>query len=156
MVREAPLGTGARAVGLGEWLVLGKGEAAAGGADRSSNLADACEAVVGAVYIDRGYRQAKSFVNRWLGESVDEALSSETRKDPKSLLQEHLQANGSKPPKYRLVSASGTPGEIVFTLEVVIGSEPVASGSGTRKIDAERQAASKALGLLMSETKIEE
>ena len=152
VVRQETLALVARTIGLGQWLVMGKGEATAGGADRSSNLADAFEAVVGAVYVDRGYRQARSFVNQWLGEHVDEALSAETRKDPKSLLQEHLQANGSKPPKYRLVSESGPPSDIVFTMEVVIGSETVASGSGSRKIDAEREAASKALNLLMSNT----
>lgn len=153
VVRKETLALVARAIGLGQWLVMGKGEAAAGGADRSSNLADAFEAVVGAVYVDRGYRPARSFVVRWLGEHVDEALSAETRKDPKSLLQEHLQANGSKPPKYRLVSESGPPGDIVFTIEVVIGSEAAASGSGPRKIDAEREAAGKALILLMSDAK---
>lgn len=152
VVRKETLALVARTIGLGQWLVMGKGEATAGGADRSSNLADAFEAIVGAVYVDRGSRQARSFVNRWLGEHVDEALRAETRKDPKSLLQEHLQANGRKPPEYHLVSESGLPGDIVFTMEVLIGSEPVASGSGSRKIDAEREAASKALVLLMSNT----
>lgn len=148
VVRREALATAARAIGLGEWLVMGKGEATAGGNDRSSNLADTFEAVVGAVYIDRGYRQARAFVNLWLGEHVDEALHTETRKDPKSLLQEYLQANGSKPPRYQLVSESGSPSELIFTMEVVIGSKSVASGSGSRKIDAEREAASRALDLL--------
>lgn len=152
VVRQETLALVARTIGLGQWLVMGKGEAAAGGADRSSNLADVFEAVVGAVYVDRGYPQARAFVIRWLGEHVDQALDAETRKDPKSLLQEHLQANGSKPPKYQLVSESGPPGDVVFTMEVVIGSEPVASGTGSRKVDAEREAASKALDLLVSGT----
>jgi ribonuclease-3 len=154
VVRKETLALAARTIGLGQWLVMGKGEAAAGGAERASNLADAFEALIGAIYIDRGYRQARSLVTRWLGEHIDDALRTETRKDPKSLLQEHLQANGSAPPKYRLVSESGPQSDIVFTMEVVIGSEPVASGSGSRKIVAEREAASKALQLLLSETDI--
>jgi ribonuclease-3 len=127
---------------------MGKGEATAGGADRASNLADTFEAVVGALYIDRGYRQARTLVNRWLGEHVDEALRTETQKDPKSLLQEYLQGNGSKPPRYRLVSETGTPSDLVFTMEVVIDSKPIATGSGSRKVDAEREAASRALNRL--------
>ena len=153
VVRRETLALVARTIGLGQWLVMGKGEEAAGGSDRSSNLADAFEALVGAVFVDQGYRDARAFVNRWLGEHVDLALSTETRKDPKSVLQEHLQANGSKPPEYRLVSESGPPSDIVFTMEVVIGSEPVASGSGSRKVDAEREAAGKALNILLSDTK---
>ncbi len=152
VVRKETLALVSRTIGLGQWLVMGKGEAAAGGSDRSSNLADAFEAVVGAVYVDRGYRQARAFVNHWLGEYVDQALSTETRKDPKSLLQEYLQANGRKPPRYQLVSESGSPSDIVFTMEVVIDSEPVAFGSGPRKSDAEREAAGKALYLLTSNT----
>ncbi len=148
VVRRETLAKAARKIGLGEWLVMGKGEATAGGADRASNLADTFEAVVGALYIDRGYRQARTLVNRWLGEHVDEALRTETQKDPKSLLQEYLQGNGSKPPRYRLVSETGTPSDLVFTMEVVIDSKPIATGSGSRKVDAEREAANRALNRL--------
>ncbi|MDP6667556.1 MAG: ribonuclease III [Dehalococcoidia bacterium] len=150
VVRRETLAAVSRTIGLGQWLVMGKGEEAAGGAERTSNLADAFEAVVGAVFVDRGYRQTRAFVNRWLGVHIDEALDTETRKDPKSLLQEYLQANGDRPPRYRLVSESGPHGDIVFTMEVVIGSESTASGSGSRKIDAEREAARKALAQLKS------
>lgn len=151
VIRRDTLASAARNIGLGDWLIMGKGETAAGGSDRSSNLADLFEAVVGAVFVDRGYRQARAFVLRWLGDLVDEAISGETRKDPKSLLQEFLQAKGSKPPRYELVSESGPPSDLVFTIEVVIGSEFVASGSGSRKIDAEREAASRAIQILKSE-----
>ena len=148
VVRRETLAKAARTIGLGQWLVMGKGESAAGGDNRSSNLADTFEAVVGAVYIDRGYEDAFEFVNRWLGEHVDEALRAETKKDPKSLLQEFLQGNGSKPPRYRLVSESGEPSELIFTMEVVIDQKSIASGSGSRKVEAEREAARKALEIL--------
>lgn len=148
VVRKETLAKTARKIGLCQWLVMGKGEAAAGGDDRASNLADTFEAVVGAVFVDGGYRRARAFVNRWLGEHVDEALNTETRKDPKSLLQEFLQASGRKPPRYQLVEESGIPSEPVFTMEVVVDSESVASGTGSRKIDAEREAAGRALEIL--------
>jgi ribonuclease-3 len=155
VVRRETLAAAARTIGLGQWLVMGKGEAAAGGDNRSSNLADTFEAVVGAVYIDRGYEETFAFVNHWLGEHVDEALRTETKKDPKSLLQEYLQGNGSKPPRYKLVAESGEPSDLIFTMEVVIDESSVASGAGSRKVDAEREAARKALEILQSKAQSE-
>ncbi len=148
VIRRETLADAARNIGLGEWLVMGKGEAASGGNERASILADTFEAVVGAVYTDRGYRKARVFVNSWLGEYVEEALRTGTRKDPKSLLQEYLQAKGIKPPRYQLVSESGSESELIFVMEVVIDSKSVASGSGSRKNDAESEAAKRALDLL--------
>lgn len=153
VIRGETLAKTARVIGLGDWLVMGKGEALAGGDTRSSNLADAFEAIVGAVYVDRGYEQAKSFVNRWLGDYVDEALSAETRKDPKSLLQEYLQASGARPPRYVVVSETGAGKDLVFTIEVVIDDKAIASGEGPRKSDAEREAANLALQRLQSNSK---
>ena len=148
VVRRETLASVSKSIGLGQWLVMGKGEAAAGGNERNSNLADSFEAVAGAVFVDQGYEHAYSFVNQWLGPYVDEVLRTETRKDPKSLLQEYLQGNGGKPPRYRLVSESGLINDIVFTMEVVSDGKAIALGTGSRKIDAEREAAAKALNIL--------
>ena len=152
VVRRETLASVSKSIGLGDWLVMGKGEAAAGGNERNSNLADSFEAVAGAVFVDQGYEHAYSFVNQWLGPYVDEVLRTETRKDPKSLLQEYLQGNGGKPPRYRLVSESGLINDIVFTMEVVIDGKAIATGTGSRKIDAEREAAAKALTILKWES----
>ena len=152
VVRRETLASVSKSIGLGQWLVMGKGEAAAGGNERNSNLADSFEAVAGAVFVDQGYEHAYSFVNHWLGPYVDEVLRTETRKDPKSLLQEYLQGNGGKPPRYRLVSESGLINDIVFTMEVVIDGKAIATGTGSRKIDAEREAAAKALSILKWES----
>ncbi len=152
VVRRETLASVSKSIGLGDWLVMGKGEAAAGGNERNSNLADSFEAVAGAVFVDQGYEHAYSFVNQWLGPYVDEVLRTETRKDPKSLLQEYLQGNGGKPPRYRLVSESGLINDIVFTMEVVIDGKAIATGTGSRKIDAEREAAAKALSILKWES----
>jgi len=148
VVRRETLASVSKSIGLGQWLVMGKGEAAAGGDERNSNLADSFEAVAGAVFVDQGYEHVYSFVNQWLGPYVDEVLRTETRKDPKSLLQEYLQGNGGKPPRYRLVSESGITSDIVFTMEVVIDGKAIAPGTGSRKIDAEREAAARALNIL--------
>ena len=152
VIRRETLASVSKLIGLGDWLVMGKGEAAAGGNERNSNLADSFEAVAGAVFVDQGYEHAYSFVNQWLGPYVDEVLRTETRKDPKSLLQEYLQGNGGKPPRYRLVSESGLINDIVFTMEVVIDGKAIATGTGSRKIDAEREAAAKALSILKWES----
>ena len=152
VVRRETLASVSKSIGLGDWLVMGKGEAAAGGNERNSNLADSFEAVAGAVFVDQGYEHAYSFVNQWLGPYVDEVLRTETRKDPKSLLQEYLQGNGGKPPRYRLVSESDLINDIVFTMEVVIDGKAIATGTGSRKIDAEREAAAKALSILKWES----
>jgi ribonuclease-3 len=152
VVRRETLASVSKSIGLGDWLVMGKGEAAAGGNERNSNLADSFEAVAGAVFVDQGYEHAYSFVNQWLGPYVDEVLRTETRKDPKSLLQEYLQGNRGKPPRYRLVSESGLINDIVFTMEVVIDGKAIATGTGSRKIDAEREAAAKALTILKWES----
>ena len=152
VVRRETLASVSKSIGLGDWLVMGKGEAAAGGNERNSNLADSFEAVAGAVFVDQGYEHVYSFVNQWLGPYVDKVLRTETRKDPKSLLQEYLQGNGGKPPRYRLVSESGLINDIVFTMEVVIDGKAIATGTGSRKIDAEREAAAKALSILKWES----
>ena len=152
VVRRETLASVSKSIGLGQWVVMGKGEAAAGGNERNSNLADSFEAVAGAIFVDQGYEHAYSFVNQWLGPYVDAVLRAKTQKDPKSLLQEYLQGNGGKPPRYRLISESGLPSDIVFTMEVVTDGEAIASAKGSRKIDAEREAAAKALTILKSKS----
>ena len=150
VIRKETLAAAARSIGLGNWLVMGTGESTTGGNLRESNLADAFEAVTGAVYLDGGYDKASSFVSKWLGQHINEALESATRKDPKSLLQEYLQANGKQPPRYELSSQSGTPHDPVFTINVLIDNKLIATGKGSRKVDAERKAASEALEMFIS------
>lgn len=145
IVRKESLADASVAIGLGEFLVLGNGEHQAGGSERSSNLADAFEAVIGAIFLDQGMESARDFVLQKLRNRISNVLDGQTEKDPKSLLQEYLQAHQTKPPRYELVSQEGPPNDITFTVSVNIENEPVATGSGKRKIEAERIAASKAL-----------
>lgn len=147
VVRERALAGAARRLGLGEFLTLGRGEAANGGRERSSIVADAFEAVAGAVMEDQGYEAVSAFVVRCLEPELAAALEAESPKDPKSLLQERVQADGGPPPHYRLLREDLQNEDERFTVEVVISGEPVATGTGRRKLDAERVAAGKALEL---------
>jgi ribonuclease-3 len=147
VVRERALAAAAGRLRLGSYMTLGRGEAANGGREKSSILADAFEAVIGALMEDQGYQVASDCVVRCLGPELDIAMSAGSSKDPKSLLQERVQADGSVPPAYRVLQENLTDEDRRFTVEVVIAGTAVATGVGRRKLDAERMAAGKALEL---------
>lgn len=144
-VRRESLEKAARRLGIGDLLVLGRGEHASGGPERSSNMANGFEALVGAVVLDQGIEAAWKLVLRWLGPELDGQLSAETAKDPKSRLQELLQARGEPPPEYRVVSIEGPDNLPEFTIEAVVGGEAMGKGTAGRKVDAERAAAMEAV-----------
>ena len=142
----------ARRLGLGELLLLGKGEEASGGRQRDSILAAAFEALVAAVYLDRDYYQASSFVLRVMAQELDEFFQQGgPRENPKSLLQEYVQAQGQTTPRYRVVSTQGPDHRPVFTVEVLVENEAIGVGQGGNRADAERGAAEEALGRLKNE-----
>lgn len=145
IVRGAALAAAALRYRIGEFLVLGRGEAISGGADRATNLADAFEAVTGALLLDRGYRAASEFVVRSLGPEIDAAIAAESTKDPKSILQERVQASGGAPPEYRIIRENEDDEDNRFIAAVLIGGATVGTGLGRRKLDAERAAALAAL-----------
>ena len=147
-VRGEALADAARRLGIGDFLVLGRGERASGGADKTRNLAGALESVVGAVLLDQGHEAAEQFVLRILDDEIANASSVESMKDPKSLLQEFLQAAGMALPEYRVEGSEGPDEAKVWRIEALLGGKVVASGEGRRKIDAERQAATRALEIL--------
>ena len=151
VVRGETLARVASRLGLGDLLVMGRGEEAGGGRERASILADAFEAVVGALLLDGGYTSARAFVLRSLRDDIDSALRSEPPKDPKSRLQELLQSAGREAPRYDSVASDGPDGAPWFTVEVSTGSEVLGQGAGRRKVDAERAAASSALERLGEE-----
>jgi len=145
VVRWETLAGAASRLGLGELLVMGRGEEAGGGRERASNLAGAFEAVVGAVLLDGGYSKARAFVLRCLRDEIESALSSEPPKDPKSRLQELLQSTGREPPRYDTVSTEDAGGASSFAAQVSAGGRVLGEGAGRRKVDAERAAAASAL-----------
>ena len=139
----------ARRLGLGQDLQLGKGEEVSGGRDRDSILAAAFEAVVAAVYLDRGYDEARKFILRVMAQELEECSRGGTPpENPKSRLQEYVQGSGRPTPRYRVVSSEGPDHGPVFTIEVLVEDEVVGVGRGGKKTDAEGAAASDALANL--------
>jgi ribonuclease-3 len=144
LVSEVSLAPRACALGLGEVLRLGKGEEATGGREKDSLLADAFEAVVAAIYLDGGLEAARAFIL----EQFEQGLRPGRKKpldDPKTRLQEALQARGRPLPEYRVTAASGPDHKRSFTVDVVIGGRSVARGEGRSKKVASIEAARKAL-----------
>jgi len=151
LVREAALATVARALGLAGFLRLGEGEVASGGGDRPSILADALEAVYGAVFLDGGYEAARGSVRRTFGEALEALDPRQPAKDDKTRLQELLQARRQKLPEYRVVATAGAAHKQVFEVEcVAAGLGLRATGSGSSRRRAEQQAAGQLLKLLES------
>ncbi len=132
-------------LGLGEHLQMGRGEEAAGGRNRPNNLAATFEAVVGAHFLDCGYDAAADLVLRLLEPELSELTEPGASPNPKSSLQEAVQARGQTTPSYRIVKVEGQDHARRFTAEVVVDGVPIGTGTGSRKALAERAAAEDAL-----------
>jgi ribonuclease-3 len=137
----------ASGIGLGAYLVMGKGEEAGGGRQRPSNLAAALEAVVGSALLDGGHEAATALTLSLLADRLEEA-DGEAGVNAKSALQELVQGCGLAAPVYRLVGRSGDPHAPSFTAEVEVDGSVVGRGSGSRKATAEQAAADEALAAL--------
>jgi ribonuclease-3 len=139
----------ARQVGLGEELILGRGEESSQGRERSSILADAMEAVIGAIYADAGWEPTRAIVLRLLEPSlVKLAEEAPPQANPKGSLQEKLQAEGDDPPLYRCVSETGPPHARVYEVVVEWQTRELGRGHGASKKEAETRAAEAALTAL--------
>jgi ribonuclease III len=146
LVRETALARVARGVKLSEFLRLGAGESSSGGADRASILADAMEAVYGAVFLDAGYAAVQSVVRKTFGEWLEKLDPGQSVKDAKTRLQELLQGRGKNPPEYRVVSTAGVSPRQIFEVECLAAGVGLrSSGSGGSRRIAEQQAAAKLL-----------
>jgi ribonuclease-3 len=140
----------ARRLGLGEFLLLGKGEEAAGGRQRDSILAAAFEAVVAAVYLDQNYEHANRVVLRLMDQELEELFNQGTPpENPKSRLQEYVQARGVPTPRYRLVSSEGPDHCPQFTVEALVDGQAMGIGRGGKRSEAEQDAAQDALNRLL-------
>jgi ribonuclease-3 len=146
LVREAALAAVARAIGLAAFLRLGEGEVSSGGADRPSILADALEAVYGAVFLDGGYEAARQAVQRTFAGALEALDPGAPAKDAKTQLQEILQGRRQKIPEYRVIATEGAAHKQVFQVEcLAAGLGLRATGSGSSRQRAEQQAAAKLL-----------
>lgn len=145
LVRTETLAEVANDLGLGKWLLLSKGESAAGGQQRQRLIGSAFEAVIGAIYLDQGLESAREFAI----EALDRHLKSDPaelgRKDPKSELQERFQRVDGSTPTYEVVRVSGPDHARSYAVVVRRGDEELGSGKGASKRKAEQEAAREAL-----------
>ncbi|MBQ5326513.1 MAG: ribonuclease III [Oscillospiraceae bacterium] len=142
LVCEDALASYSKEIKLGDFMLLGKGEEATGGRNRPSILADAFEALIGAIFLDGGMDNAKKFVRRFL----DAAHLS--LKDYKTLLQEIIQKNPGERLSYVVTGESGPDHDKVFNVEVHLNSNVIGKGTGKSKKQAEQAAAKEALALM--------
>lgn len=141
LVSRAALAATAKRLDVGPILLLGKGEAAAGGERRPSILAAVFEALVGAVYLSDGFDAAARFVVREHLEHAVEPLTA----DAKTMLQEYAQARFKRPPTYALTRESGPAHAKSFTISVSVGEKIMGTGTGATKKQAQAEAAAQAL-----------
>jgi len=145
LVKESILSDIAGDIALGTYLSLGKGEEETGGREKKSILADAMEAVFGAVYFDGGYENARGVVLKLLTDRIDTAMSSEQFFDFKTDLQEESQLRFGALPLYQVVKQEGEEHKKTFTVEVFIKGNKFGAGKGKSKKEAETFAAKEAL-----------
>ena len=143
LVRKETCADVARAMDLGPALKLGSSESNAGGRLRTTILGDACEALVGAVFLDGGYKSAEALVEKFWGERMLKPLRA--LRDPKTMLQEWAQARGLPTPAYQELARTGPHHKPKFSVAVVLPDRPPAEGIGNSKRAAEQAAAAAML-----------
>ncbi|KIR03390.1 Ribonuclease III [Lachnospiraceae bacterium TWA4] len=147
MVCEPTLAFCTKEIELGKYLLLGKGEDATGGRNRDSITSDAMEAVIGAIYLDGGFANAKEFICRFI---LDDVENKQLFFDSKTILQEIVQSKFKQDLVYELLAEEGPDHDKRFTTRVLIGKKEVGCGTGKTKKASEQKAAYKAI-LLMKE-----
>jgi ribonuclease-3 len=131
----------ASSLGVGDWLILGRGEELGGGRTKASNLANAMEALIGALYLDQGLAKARRFIHRQLKPGLEKIKAGQTTPNYKALVQEFIQGQKRPTPIYRLVKAIGPDHDKQFTVEILVDGESLGKGTGKSKKVAESQAA---------------
>jgi ribonuclease-3 len=141
VVSEDILSGLARELQIDNLLILGRGEELSGGRTKNAILADAMEALIGALYLDSGYKAAYTFVSSRIGPEIDRVLDNRHHRDYKSLLQELSQHVYRQYPDYRLVKRSGPEHDRFFWIEVTVDGQVFGPGMGKNKKAAEQEAA---------------
>ena len=145
IVCEQTLAFCTRALNLGDYLFLGKGEDQTGGRKRKSILSDAFEAIIGAIYLDGGFANAKEFIHRFVLNNVEHM---QLFYDSKTILQEIVQAHFKEELSYHLVGEEGPDHDKTFQVELQIGEQVYGIGKGRTKKSAEQEAAYKTILML--------
>ncbi len=144
LVNTVSLAEIAQKLRLGELLYLSKGEEESGGRTNTSLLADTVEAIIGAIFIDRGIEEAEKFIRESLLTETENRAKAPL-KDPKSTLQEFVQSQSLPAPKYQVIEESGPDHDKKFVVEVLVGGESWGKGEGKSKSTGEQEAAKAAL-----------
>ena len=145
VVSEPSLAAVAREIGLGEFLLVGRGEEQTGGRDKDSLLADSLEALVASLYLDGGLDRAGAFIARFFKDTIDRVRTAGGIADHKTELQELCQERLKTLPEYRVAYESGPDHRKEFTIELLIQGEIYGRGIGRNKKEAEQRAAKEAL-----------
>jgi ribonuclease III len=153
LVSREALRTHAAALDLGRYILMGRGEESSGGRERTSTLADAFEALIGAIYLDGGLDPARSFILAQMRGDLEQLAITPVDINPKGHLQELLQSISPRSPIYELVSQSGPEHEKMFVSQVVWEGMVLGKGSGRSKKQAETAAALEAMELRRWEKK---
>ncbi len=145
LVKRETLSRFAKELRLGDYLLLGRGEEESGGRRRHTTLCDTYEAFIGALYLDQGIAVLRTFLEPRLVEEIGRVAQHALTKDPKSRLQEWVQAAMGQTPRYRTVQTEGPDHARLFTRQVTVGKQPYGVGQGQSKQEAEQAAAAMAL-----------
>ncbi|MBI5115960.1 ribonuclease III [Candidatus Poribacteria bacterium] len=145
VVSKTTLALVAKKIGIGPYIRLGKGEELGGGRRRNSLLADAMEAIIGAVYLDGGLKAAHQFIMNHFGDEIERLDHDQHKMDYKSMLQEVTQSRFQMLPRYTVVNESGPPHERTYEVALTINDKPYGAGFGRNKKEAQQNAARNAL-----------
>ena len=140
-VSEEVLSAVAKVLQIDTMLLLGKGEELSGGRSKKTILADTLEAIIGALYLDSGYKTVFSFINRCFSPEIERIVGDDYHRDYKSLLQEMCQRDFRSYPHYRMIKCSGPDHDHTFWMEVSVGGTVYGPGIGRNKKAAEQEAA---------------
>lgn len=147
-VRTESLSAISTKYGFHDFIKMSKGEESTGGRNNPSILEDVIESLIGALYLDGGPEAAQAFFDQFILPNANQTISEDKLKDPKSLFQERVQAKGLNSPIYQTINATGPDHSKIFEVSVLVNDNPIATGSGKNKQEAEQQAAEKALSLI--------
>jgi ribonuclease-3 len=150
VVSEDSLEGIARSLRLDNFILIGRGEEFSGGRSKKTLLADALEAIIGAYYLDSGFKPVHAFVERLLAPEIHLVLEDRHRKDYKTLLQELVQKRFRSYPRYRVVQRKGPDHNRIFAIEVTVDNHTFGPGEGKNKKDAEQAAAGLAYEALVN------
>ncbi len=153
LVNYQMLGKVAREISLEHFLFLSKGESKDAGKAREVILANAMEALIGAIYLDQGYESARAFIEKFVIAYLQDIIDQKLYRDPKSFFQEIVQEKKKVTPSYRVLREAGPDHQKTFFVGVFLGDALVAEGSGSSKQEAESAAAKAALELFEEKKK---